>query len=95
MSFYNYKILYKKSAEKFLLSNKIEGLKFYKAFKELSENKEDLKRYNIKKYHCKNDYTYRLKIGNNRAIFEVHQDKIIILVLDIGSRGDIYKKYSK
>lgn len=93
MNYYNYKILYKKRAEKFLISNKIEGLQFYKAFKELSESKESVKKYNIKKYHCKNDYTYRLRIGSNRAIFEVHKDKIIILVLDIGSRGDIYKKY--
>ena len=87
MNYYNYKILYKKSAEKFLMSNKIEGLKFYKAFKELTENNK-----NVKKYHCSNDYTYRLRIGSNRALFEVHQDKIIIIVLDIRSRGDIYKK---
>lgn len=92
MSYYNYKVLYKKSAEKFLLSNKIEGLKFYKAFKELTENNENIKKYDIKRYHCSNNYTYRLRIGNNRALFEVHQDKIVVIVLDIGSRGDIYKK---
>lgn len=92
MSYYNYKVLYKKSAEKFLLSNKIEGLKFYKAFKELTENNENVKKYDIKRYHCSNNYTYRLRIGNNRALFEVHQDKIVVIVLDIGSRGDIYKK---
>lgn len=92
MSYYNYKVLYKKSAEKFLLSNKIEGLKFYKAFKELTENNENVKKYDIKRYHCSNNYTYRLRIGNNRALFEVHQDKIVVIVLDIGSRRDIYKK---
>ena len=92
MNYYNYKILYKKSAEKFLMSNKIEGLKFYKAFKELTESNENVKKYDIKKYHCSNDYTYRLRIGGNRALFEVHQDRIVVIVLDIGSRGDIYKK---
>lgn len=92
MSYYNYKVLYKKSAEKFLMSNKIEGLKFYKAFKELTESNENVKKYDIKKYHCSNDYTYRLRIGSNRALFEVYQDRIIVIVLDIGSRGDIYKK---
>ena len=45
----------------------------------------------IKKFHCDNDYTFRLRIGSNRAIFEVYKDKIVILVLNIGSRGDIYK----
>lgn len=92
MNYYNYKILYKKSAEKFLMSNKIEGLKFYKAFKELTESNENIKKYDIKKYYCSNDYTYRLRIGSNRALFEVHQDRIVVIVLDIGSRGDIYKK---
>lgn len=85
MNYYNYKVLYKKSAEKFLLSNKIEGLKFYKAFKELTESNDNIRKYDIKKYHCSNEYTYRLRIGSNRALFEVYQDKIIILVLDIGS----------
>lgn len=74
------------------MSNKIEGLKFYKAFKEVTENNENIKKYDIKKYHCSNNYTYRLRIGSNRALFEVHQDKIVVIVLDIGSRVDIYKK---
>ncbi len=92
MSYYNYKVLYKKYAEKFLFSNKLEGLKFYKAFQELTKNKENVKKYDIKKYHCSNDYTYRLRIGSYRAIFEVHKDRIMIIVIYIGSRGDIYKK---
>lgn len=92
MNYYNYKVIYKKSAEKFLMSNKIEGLKFYKAFKELTANNENVKKYDIKKYHCSNDYTYRLRIGNNRALFEIQQERIVVIVLDIGSRGDIYKK---
>lgn len=68
------------------------GLKFYKAFQELTENKDTVKKYDIKKFHCDNDYSYRLRIGNYRALFEVHKDTIIVLVLDIDSRGDIYKK---
>lgn len=42
--------------------------------------------------NCFKKKYYRLKIGNNRALFEVHQDKIVVIVLDIGSCGDIYKK---
>lgn len=89
MNYYNYKVLYKKSAEKFLMFNKIEGLKFYKTFKELIESNENVKKYDIKKCHCFNDYTYRLRIGSNRALFEVHQDRIIVIVLDIGSRREV------
>ena len=91
MNLSNYKVLYKKRAEKFLFTNKLEGIKFYKAFSELTSQKENLRKYDIKKYHCKNNNTYRLRIGDYRAIFEVCENEIIVLVLDIGSRGDIYK----
>lgn len=87
----SYKIIYKKKAEKFIMTNKIEGLKFFKAFQEISKSKENYKKYDIKKFHCDNEYTFRLRIGSNRAIFEVYKDKIVILVLNIGSREDIYK----
>ena len=87
----SYKVIYKKRAEKFILANKIEGLKFFIAFQEIAENKENYRKYDIKKFHYDNDYTFRLRIGSNRAIFEVYKDKIVILVLNIGSRGDIYK----
>ena len=87
----SYKIIYKKKAEKFIMTNKIEGLKFFKAFQEISKSKENYKKYHIKKFHCDNEYTFRLRIGSNRAIFEVYKDKIVILVLNIGSRGDVYK----
>ena len=35
---------------------------------------------------------YRLRIGQYRALFQIIEDEIIILVIDIGSRGQIYKK---
>ena len=68
------------------------GLKFFKAFQEITENKDNIKKYDIKKFHGDNDYSYRLRIGSYRALFEVHKDAIIVLVLNIDSRGDIYKK---
>lgn len=33
---------------------------------------------------------YRLRIGGWRVIYEIKNDEVIILVLDIGSRGGIY-----
>ena len=77
----SYKVIYKKK----------EGIKFYKAFQEIAKSKENYKKYDIKKFHCNNEYTFHLRIGTNRAIFEVYKDKIVILVLNIGNRGDIYK----
>ena len=34
---------------------------------------------------------YRLRLGKYRALFTVINDKLVILVLDIDSRGQIYK----
>ena len=35
--------------------------------------------------------TYRLRIGQLRIIYQIQQDKLIIYLLTIGSRGDVYK----
>ena len=36
---------------------------------------------------------YRLRIGKYRAIFERNDMELIILVIDIDSRGEIYKRW--
>ena len=33
---------------------------------------------------------YRLRVGDYRAIFDLERDKLIILVLDVGHRKNIY-----
>ncbi|MDP8078392.1 type II toxin-antitoxin system RelE family toxin [Phocoenobacter skyensis] len=62
------------------------------AFEEISTSTNNLKKYDVKKFHSKEfDDIFRLRIGKNRAIFRVINHQIVIYVLDIGSRGDIYK----
>ena len=34
---------------------------------------------------------YRLRIGNYRAIYELVDDKLLLLVLEIGPRGGVYQ----
>lgn len=34
---------------------------------------------------------YRLRIGGFRAIYTIERNQLLILVLDAGARGDIYK----
>lgn len=85
-----YTIEYNKRAKKFINNNHLYGLKFIKAFKELSELKFEKYNYDVKKisgYH----HRYRLRIGKYRALFEKYDDRLLILVIDIDSRGDIYK----
>ncbi len=39
------------------------------------------------------DYTYRIRIGSIRIIYKVFQKELIITVIDIGPRGQIYDTY--
>jgi len=34
---------------------------------------------------------HRLRIGRYRALFRIERDRMVILVLEIGPRGDVYK----
>lgn len=34
---------------------------------------------------------YRLRIGQYRLVYQIKQDELIVFVLKMGSRGDIYK----
>jgi mRNA interferase RelE/StbE len=36
---------------------------------------------------------YRLRVGDWRIIYQVDKDQLLILVLEVGSRGEIYRGY--
>ncbi len=90
-----YRVKYSKSAEKFMKKNKAIGIRFFKAFAELAEDRGNLQFYDVKKYQSKNyENIFRLRIGDYRAVFRIVDNELIVYVFDIGSRGDIYKKLS-
>lgn len=87
----SYKVLYKKPALKFISKHKKIGLLFYKAFTEITEDIQlNFQKYDIKRLKGKENH-YRLRIGMYRAIFEIQKKNVILYVIDIDSRGDIYK----
>lgn len=38
------------------------------------------------------EFTYRIRIGNYRVIYEIHDEIILIEVVKVGHRKDVYSK---
>lgn len=85
-----YEVRLRKTAEKYL--NKLSG-KMYRAIRakieELKTNPVPGDAIPLKGYSD----TYRIRLGSIRIIYEVYQDQLIILIIDIGQRGQVYDNY--
>ncbi len=87
-----YKVKYTKEARKFSKKNKLQFIKFHQAFNTIATDRTKVKNYDIKKYHHKKyKDIFRIRLGKYRAIFRIIDSEILVLVLDIDVRGDIYK----
>ncbi|TCO68514.1 type II toxin-antitoxin system RelE family toxin [Marinisporobacter balticus] len=79
----NYKINLTKKAEKFIKKRDFNTQKrIIKAIFKLPKG-------DIKKLKGIDDI-YRLRVGHFRVLFEKNDDKLIIIVIDVGNRGQIY-----
>ncbi|MDY4693274.1 MAG: type II toxin-antitoxin system RelE/ParE family toxin [Blautia sp.] len=82
-----YKIIIKKKAKKFIDKLPInEKIRVVRAIEQLP-NGEDIKR--LKGYSD----LLRLRVGDYRIIYSVDNGKLIVLVIDVGNRGQIYNQY--
>lgn len=82
-----YQIVLKKRAKKFI--DKLprpEQIRIVRAIEKLPEG-EDIKKL---KGH---DGLLRLRVGDYRIIYTVDNGELVILVIDIGNRGEIYNRY--
>ena len=59
-----------------------------KRIDELAENLPDTVTTKIKG----NNSFYKIRSGDYRIIYEIHDDRLVILVLKIGHRKDVYTK---
>ncbi|AEF98662.1 type II toxin-antitoxin system RelE family toxin [Methylomonas methanica] len=83
-----YRVIYRKTAAKALLKMPHRAAEQFKeAFEQMAINDED--GLDIKKLEGREGF--RLRIGGYRAIYLKLNDVLIIEVLKVGSRGDIYK----
>ncbi|MFA6090332.1 MAG: type II toxin-antitoxin system RelE/ParE family toxin [Candidatus Gracilibacteria bacterium] len=85
-----YKIIFKKTATKEFLSlpAKLQA-EVEEKLTLLSIGREEL--LDIKILSPKEDKRYRLRVGKYRVIYKIEQSELIICVIKIGSRGDVYK----
>ncbi len=82
-----YQIIIKKKAKKFIDKLPVNERKRVVSAIECLPNGEDIKKL---KGH---DDLLRLRIGDYRIIYTVDGGKLIVFVIDIDNRGDVYKRY--
>lgn len=59
---------------------------FRTAFHEIADNRGN---WDVKKLTGREGY--RLRIGGHRGIYKIEDEQVMVLVLDVGPRGGIYK----
>ena len=84
----SYSIVLTKSAQKDL--QKLPATIAITIQKKLSQLTEEVHALNILKLVGYPTPTYRLRVGDYRVIFEVHENEIIVLVIGIKHRKDAY-----
>jgi mRNA interferase RelE/StbE len=62
--------------------------KITKAIDELADNPRP---NGIKKLKGSDDF-YRIKVGNYRVIYEINDGELVIVVVEIGHRKEVYKR---
>ena len=81
-----------KHSSKFLKKHPALKIRFVDAFRIITTDYDKaLSVYGIKKLRGAFLNTYRLRIGKYRAIFRIINSNLVVYVIEIGARGDIYK----
>ncbi|KKQ48558.1 MAG: hypothetical protein US69_C0019G0005 [candidate division TM6 bacterium GW2011_GWF2_38_10] len=88
-----YEIIFSDEAKKAL--KKLDDQIISKIFKKTKQlRSEQACALNIKKLKSKNNL-YRLRVGDYRIIYSIEHAKVIIYIIDIGHRRDIYNKMDR
>ena len=84
-----YSIEFDKSVKKTLSKLPNEVIK--KILDAIAELADDARPNGCKKLQSSGDY-YRIKVGNYRVIYEINDGELLILVVEIGHRKEVYKR---
>ncbi len=84
-----YTVEYRKKAQKALIKMPVKiSNGFKESFNLLSQ---DIERTDLDTRKLSGRDGFRLRIGSYRALYLIDNNSLIILVVKVGSRGDIYK----
>lgn len=88
--FFGYKYIFSEAANRdFKKLEKNISIKITKKLDDLVLGKENL---DIKVMIDTDQKEYRLRIGDYRVIFKENKNEIIIIVVDVGHRKEVYKR---
>ena len=81
----SYRIRYEKQAKKFIESrNPIEQKRILSTISKLPDGTDIVKMQGFER-------RYRLRIGDYRIIYDKYDSYLLIIIVKIGNRGDVYK----
>ena len=83
-----YSIEFDKSVKKTLSKLPNEVIK--KILDAIAELADNARPNGCKKLQSKGDF-YRIRVGNYRIIYDINDDELLVLVVEIGDRKEIYK----
>jgi mRNA interferase RelE/StbE len=87
----SYTVIFSKGAEKFL--NTLDKKSKQKILEKIKELQTDSENLDLKK--LKSKYAlYRLRVGSFRVVYSIQHDRVIVYVVAIGFRKNIYQHSS-
>jgi mRNA interferase RelE/StbE len=82
-----YKVIFTKCVKKdFRKIPKLEAFKILNEIEELAKNPRSSKTKKLK-----GEKLYRLRVGNYRVIYDIQDNLMLIIVVKLGHRSDIYR----
>lgn len=87
-----YSIEFTKKAKKFFnKQDSVTKKRLKHSLLQLAENPRDNTNKDVKLLKGASEPTFRLRVGSIRVVYKLEDDQLLIIVIDIDNRGQVYK----